>query len=49
MEIALVVFGVAIVALLWRLISAVERIEDEVVAARRHPPADPRSGDRRGT
>jgi hypothetical protein len=49
MEITLVVLGVVIVALLWRLISAVERIEDEIVAARRHPRADPRSEDRRRT
>jgi hypothetical protein len=49
MEITLVVLGVVIVALLWRLISAVERIEDEIAAARRHPPADSHSGDRRGT
>jgi hypothetical protein len=49
MEITLVVLGVVIIALLWRLISAVERIEDEIVAARRHPQADPRSEDRRGT
>jgi hypothetical protein len=48
-EIMLVVFGVVIVALLWRLISAVERIEDEIGAARRQPPADSRSGDRRET
>jgi hypothetical protein len=48
MEITLVVLGVVIVALLWRLISAVERIEDEIVAARRHRRADLRSQDRRG-
>lgn len=46
MEITSVVLGVVIVALLWRLNSAVERIEDEIVAARRHPGADPRSGGR---
>jgi hypothetical protein len=48
-KITLVVLGVVIVALLWRLISAVERIEDEMVAARRQARADPRSEDRGGT
>jgi hypothetical protein len=48
-EIMLVVLGVVIVALLWRLISAVERIEDEIAAARPDPSADSRSGDSRET
>jgi hypothetical protein len=48
MDFVLVVLVGVIAALLWRLISAVERIEDEIIAARREPASDPHPGDAEG-
>lgn len=48
MEVMLVVLVAVIALLLWRLISAVERIEDDISAARQRPVSDSSPSDADG-